>query len=96
MDVSNVNLEQHTYETNAYEEKQPILPFSKKKETQNTNNIFKLPNINFLEILEYHKFHKAKATMAVRVFERQNPFGVIEYDGITIKKIEERFANEKN
>jgi len=49
-----------------------------------------ISNINFLEILEYHKFHKAKATMAVRTFERQNPFGVVELDGISIKKIKEK------
>lgn len=49
-----------------------------------------ISNINFSEILEYHKFHKADATMAVRIFERENPFGVVEADGIKIKKIIEK------
>ncbi len=30
-------------------EKQPILPFAKQQEIKNVNNVYKLPNINFLE-----------------------------------------------
>jgi len=49
-----------------------------------------ISNINFSEILDYHNFHKADATMAVRILERPNPFGVIEHDGILIKNITEK------
>jgi len=48
-DISNVHLEQKNYEENSFKEKQPILPFAKKKEERIANNIFKLPVINFLE-----------------------------------------------
>jgi len=47
--VSNFNLEQKNHEKNTIREKQPILPFSNKKEKQNSDNNFKLPAINFLE-----------------------------------------------
>ena len=47
--VSRVHLERQSYEANASKEKQPILPFSNKRETRNADNIFKLPVINFLE-----------------------------------------------
>jgi len=47
--VSRVHLERQSYEENASKEKQPILPFSNKRETRNADNIFKLPVINFLE-----------------------------------------------
>jgi len=42
-------LEQQNYEKNSSEEKQPILPFSKKKEVKSARNIFYLPTKNFLE-----------------------------------------------
>ena len=45
---------------------------------------------NFSEILDYHNYHRADATMAVRIFERSNPFGVIDHDGILIKQITEK------
>jgi S-DNA-T family DNA segregation ATPase FtsK/SpoIIIE len=48
-DISNVHLEQQNYEKNTSEEKQPILPFSKKKEVKAAGNIFYLPTKNFLE-----------------------------------------------
>jgi len=43
------DLEQKNYEKNNSEEKQPILPFSKKRETKNISSTFKLPTVNFLE-----------------------------------------------
>ena len=49
-----------------------------------------MSDINFSEILEYHINHKADATMAVREVEEQNPFGVIEFAGIDIKRIIEK------
>jgi|TARA_B100001964_G_scaffold163913_1_gene179895 S-DNA-T family DNA segregation ATPase FtsK/SpoIIIE len=47
--ILNVHLEQQNHETNTSKEKQPILPFSNKKEAKSNDNIFKLPIINFLE-----------------------------------------------
>ena len=47
-DISNINLEQKNYEKTS-KEKQPILPFSNKTEIKRSDNIFKLPAINFLE-----------------------------------------------
>ena len=44
--ISNVHLEQQNYEENTFKEKQPILPFSKKREVKSDNNIFKLLVIN--------------------------------------------------
>ena len=49
IDVSSVHLERQSYKENASKEKQPILPFSNKRETRSADNIFKLPVINFLE-----------------------------------------------
>ena len=48
-EISNVNLERQNYEENTSKEKQPILPFSKKRVVKSDDNIFKLPMINFLE-----------------------------------------------
>ena len=50
-DISDVpnNLEQQNYEQDPRKEKQPILPFSKKREVKSNVNFFKLPAINFLQ-----------------------------------------------
>jgi len=48
-DISNIDLENLKHEENASEEKQPILPFSNKRKTKVSENIFKLPQKNFLE-----------------------------------------------
>ncbi len=47
--TSNIHVENENFEENDNKIKQPILPFAKNKESKNTNNIFKLPTINFLE-----------------------------------------------
>ncbi len=47
--TSNINFERESVEENISKEKQPILPFSNKKEVKSANNIFKLPTINFLK-----------------------------------------------
>ena len=49
MNISNVQLEKEHYEETEVKEKQPILPFSKKKVVKSSENNFKLPLINFLE-----------------------------------------------
>ena len=41
-------------------------------------------DVNYLHILDYHKLHNATATMAVRRYEMQNPFGVVETQGADI------------
>jgi len=48
-DVSSGHLEKQSYEGNSSKEKQPILPFSNKKEPISTDNIFKLPMLSILE-----------------------------------------------
>ena len=41
-------------------------------------------NVNYRHILDYHKLQNASATMAVRSYEIQNPFGVVETLGSDI------------
>ncbi len=43
-----------------------------------------LTNIHYGELLDFHIQHNATATMAVRVHEWQNPFGVVQTQGIEI------------
>ena len=45
----NINFDQKYSEENPVNEKQPILPFAKKRAMKVSNNIFKLPPISFLE-----------------------------------------------
>ena len=47
--ILNVQLEPENYEENITKEKQPILPFSKKRDVRSSDNNFKLPLVNFLE-----------------------------------------------
>jgi dTDP-glucose pyrophosphorylase len=49
-----------------------------------------LTNVNFEYMLEYHKENKAIATMAVREYEYQVPFGVVETEENIIKSIKEK------
>jgi len=49
-----------------------------------------LTNVNFEYMLEYHKENKAIATMAVREYEYQVPFGVVETEGNVITSIKEK------
>jgi len=44
-----IEIENQSNEESVSKEKQPILPFSNKKEAKNYYNVFKLPTINFLE-----------------------------------------------
>ncbi len=46
---SNIDIEKQINDENLYKEKQPILPFSNKKEIKNEYSSFKLPTINYLE-----------------------------------------------
>ena len=49
-----------------------------------------LTDIHYGEFLDFHIQHSAKATMAVRVHEWQNPFGVVETQGVEITGYEEK------
>ena len=47
-------------------------------------------DIHYGELLDFHHQHNAMATMAVRMHELQNPFGVVETNGIEIIGYEEK------
>jgi len=49
--------------------------------------------IRYDELLSYHNHHGAQATMAVRLHEIQNPFGVVTTSGIEITEISEKPIN---
>ena len=49
-----------------------------------------LTKVDFGALLDYHKNQKAVATMAVREYSYQVPYGVIEYDGEKIVSIQEK------
>lgn len=49
-----------------------------------------LSEVRYGEILEFHVHHGAAATMAVRPFEWQHPFGVVHTDGVDIISFEEK------
>ena len=49
-----------------------------------------ISHINYKHMLDYHNSNQADVTMAVRVYEWQNPFGVVEVDGINIVAIDEK------
>jgi len=49
-----------------------------------------LSDIRYGELLDFHEQHKPMATMAVRSHEWQNPFGVVQTDGIEITSYEEK------
>lgn len=49
-----------------------------------------LTHMKYSDLLEFHQKQNASATMAVRTFEQQNPFGVITLDGVMITGIEEK------
>ncbi len=49
-----------------------------------------LTDVRYGELLEFHARHHATATMAVRLHELQNPFGVVKTDGVEIVGFEEK------
>ncbi len=49
-----------------------------------------ITDIRYGELLDFHKRYKASATMAVRVHEWQNPFGVVQTSGMEIIGFEEK------
>jgi dTDP-glucose pyrophosphorylase len=49
-----------------------------------------LTNINFEDMMEYHLANGAMATMGVREYDFQIPYGVVKTDGVNIVNIEEK------
>ena len=49
-----------------------------------------ITEINYGHLLDFHTLHNATATMAVRLHEIQNQFGVVQIDGIKITGYEEK------
>ena len=49
-----------------------------------------MTDIRYGEMLDFHIRNEAAATMAVRVYEQQNPFGVVQIEGIEIVGFEEK------
>lgn len=57
-----------------------------------------LTDINYIEMIDFHETNKSKATMAVRLHEYQNQFGVVKTQGIDIvefieKPVQRNFIN---
>ena len=53
-------------------------------------SIFVISEIKFADILDFHMRQLASATMAIKTHEWQNPFGVVELDGLEIKNLREK------
>jgi NDP-sugar pyrophosphorylase family protein len=49
-----------------------------------------IARINFQDLLDYHEQQGSKATMCVRQYDFQVPFGVVGIDGIYIQTIDEK------
>jgi dTDP-glucose pyrophosphorylase len=49
-----------------------------------------ITDIRFGDILEFHSQNSAMATMAVQVYESENPFGVVQTKGVSITGYEEK------
>lgn len=49
-----------------------------------------LTKVNFHHMLEFHEEYKSEATMCVREYQQQVPYGVVQSDGHRFKRIEEK------
>ena len=49
-----------------------------------------ITDIRYSEVLDFHCNHNASATMAVRMYEWQHPFGVVQTKGVDIISIDEK------
>ena len=49
-----------------------------------------LTKVDFGSLLDFHREHKTGATMAVREYTHQVPYGVVRFDGTTVSSIEEK------
>lgn len=61
----------------------PVIPFV-------VTNGDVITDIRYGELLDFHTRHSAAATMAVRVYEWQHPFGVVQTNGVEIIGFEEK------
>lgn len=52
-----------------------------------------LTRVNFMHLVRFHTTHDASATMCVREFHQQVPYGVVRVDGLRIESIEEKPAS---
>jgi dTDP-glucose pyrophosphorylase len=55
-----------------------------------------ITDIRYGELLDFHEQNGASATMAVRIHEWQNPFGVVQTQGIEITSYEEKPISRSN
>ncbi len=55
-----------------------------------------LTDIRYGELLDFHLHHHAAATMAVRKYEWQHPFGTVHTEGIVITDFEEKPVHRSN
>jgi len=49
-----------------------------------------LTKIDFEKLLDFHASHETAATMCVRQYDYQIPYGVVRFDGITLQGIDEK------
>ena len=49
-----------------------------------------LTDINYLDLLDFHNNNKSSGTMAVQLHEMQNPYGVVEMNGVDIVSFKEK------
>jgi dTDP-glucose pyrophosphorylase len=49
-----------------------------------------LTKVDFGKLLDFHREHGTAATMAVREYEHQVPYGVVRFDGLSVSAIEEK------
>ncbi|MDC3047477.1 sugar phosphate nucleotidyltransferase, partial [Prochlorococcus sp. AH-736-A21] len=49
-----------------------------------------ITDISYGNLLDFHIKHNAVATMAIKIHQWQNPFGIVSMDGIVIKGFEEK------
>jgi dTDP-glucose pyrophosphorylase len=49
-----------------------------------------ITDIRYMDLLDFHTRNKADATMAVRLYEWQHPFGVVQLNGLDIVGFEEK------
>ncbi len=64
--------------------------FLKKSDPIMVTNGDVISNINYSELLNYHKKNNAQATMAVREIRSKHTFGVVESQGLKITNIKEK------
>lgn len=67
-----------------------LLPEEAKQEPLIMMNGDLLTNVDFLNLLDFHEQHQGIATLCVREYEQQIPYGVVELDGHTVKSICEK------